>query len=164
MHDELVEASMETIRMSVLWASSVAKYVGIQPTDLFAIALLLETTTATAGKLMETTGLSSGATTAMIDRLAATGIVVRESDPDDARRVIVRLVAPPQSVEFIRTVTAQEISNAVKRPKAISVQGWISAHIATATAIRSAIEKFDSAIKKPSKHVVSERDRSNGRK
>jgi predicted transcriptional regulator len=155
MRDELVEASMETIRISVLWASAVAKHVGIQPTDLFAIAFLLEALTATAGELMETTGLTSGATTAMIDRLVSAGVVARERDPEDGRRVIVRLIEPPPSVEFIRRVTSQEIRKAVRQAGGIPAKDWQTVHTATSTAVRRAIEGFGRPIETPSKRVVS---------
>ena len=44
-----------------------------------------------AGQLGAHLGLSSGATTALLDRLEAAGLVVRERDPADRRRVLVRL-------------------------------------------------------------------------
>ena len=47
----------------------------------------------TAGQLAELTGLTTGAITGMLKRLEEAGVVRRESDPEDGRRVIVRLVA-----------------------------------------------------------------------
>jgi hypothetical protein len=45
----------------------------------------------TAGQLAELTGLTTGAITGMLNRLEEAGLVTRERDPADARRVIVRL-------------------------------------------------------------------------
>jgi DNA-binding MarR family transcriptional regulator len=47
----------------------------------------------TAGRLSELTGLSSGATTRLIDRLEASGYVRRMRDPSDRRRVIIEPIA-----------------------------------------------------------------------
>lgn len=134
--------AMETIRASVLWASAVAKYAGIHPTDLFAVAHLLGAETATAGALQEVTGLTSGATTAMIDRLVETGIARREEDAADGRRVLVRLIAPPQSVLFIRQVTQEAFGGVAGRRGAIATEDWRRVHRATAAAIQEATARL----------------------
>ncbi|WP_158550763.1 MarR family transcriptional regulator [Geodermatophilus sp. TF02-6] len=43
----------------------------------------------TAGRLAELTGLSTSATTAMLDRLERRGFLERRRDPDDRRKVVV---------------------------------------------------------------------------
>jgi DNA-binding MarR family transcriptional regulator len=55
-----------------------------------------------AGELAEATGLTTGAITGVIDRLEAAGFVRREDDPDDRRRVIIRVV--PKRVRDIATL------------------------------------------------------------
>src|SRR5215470_1675411 len=60
-------------------------------TDLQVIDILEITGPATAGQLAELAGLTTGAITGMIDRLETSGLVRRESDPNDGRRVLVRL-------------------------------------------------------------------------
>jgi DNA-binding MarR family transcriptional regulator len=45
----------------------------------------------TAGRLARTLGVTSGATTRVIDSLVASGHVARDPDPTDRRRVVVRL-------------------------------------------------------------------------
>jgi DNA-binding MarR family transcriptional regulator len=47
----------------------------------------------TPGRMAELTGLSTGAITGVLDRLEQAGIVVREPDPGDRRRTLVRLTA-----------------------------------------------------------------------
>ena len=47
----------------------------------------------TAGRLAELTGLTTGAITGIIDRLESAGLVRRERDPADRRKVFIRPVA-----------------------------------------------------------------------
>jgi len=63
--------------------------VGVNPTDLGALCLLLLHGPAPAGRLAELTGLTTGAITGVIDRLEKGGFVRREVDPADRRKVIV---------------------------------------------------------------------------
>jgi DNA-binding MarR family transcriptional regulator len=63
--------------------------VGVNPTDLGALCLLLLHGPAPAGRLAELTGLTTGAVTGVIDRLERGGFVRRELDPADRRKVIV---------------------------------------------------------------------------
>mgnify|MGYP002563796983 CR=1 FL=1 len=55
--------------------------------------ILNETGPITAGELARITGLSTGAVTALIDRLEKAGIVKREKDPKDGRRVFIAPVS-----------------------------------------------------------------------
>ncbi len=64
-------------------------------TDMQVIDLLESTGPMTAGQLADLTGLTTGAITGMLNRLEEAGLVRRERDPADGRRVIVRL-APGQ--------------------------------------------------------------------
>jgi len=66
-----------------------AENVGLNPTDLGSLCLLLLHGPAPAGRLAELTGLSTGAVTGVIDRLEEGGFVRREPDPGDRRKVIV---------------------------------------------------------------------------
>jgi DNA-binding MarR family transcriptional regulator len=63
--------------------------VGLNPTDLGSLCLLLLHGPAPAGRLAGLTGLTTGAVTGVIDRLEAGGFVRREVDPADRRKVIV---------------------------------------------------------------------------
>ena len=63
--------------------------VGLNPTDIGSLCLLLLHGPAPAGRLAELTGLTTGAVTGVIDRLEAGGFVRREVDPGDRRKVIV---------------------------------------------------------------------------
>ncbi len=74
------------------FAQALASQLGISSTDLDCIAQLDEFGPASAGQLAEALNLTSGAITGVIDRLEAARFVVREADPSDRRRVIVRLM------------------------------------------------------------------------
>ena len=74
---------------SVIFSKVVADKVGQHSTDLECLDFLLLSGPSTAGKLSEITGLTSGAVTAVIDRLEKAGYVRRERDKNDRRKVIV---------------------------------------------------------------------------
>ena len=65
--------------------------IGITDTDMQVIDILDSTGATTAGGLADLTGLTTGAITGMLNRLEEAGLVRRERDPNDGRRVIVRL-------------------------------------------------------------------------
>jgi DNA-binding MarR family transcriptional regulator len=69
----------------------VAEQTGLNPTDLQCLGLLQLNGPMSAGALARSTGLTTSAITAVIDRLERTGFATREHDPADRRRVIVRL-------------------------------------------------------------------------
>src|ERR1700746_1997899 len=53
--------------------------------------ILESTGPATAGQLADLTGLTTGAITGMLNRLEEAGLVRRERDPNDGRKVIIQL-------------------------------------------------------------------------
>ena len=70
----------------------IAEVLGLHRTDLAGVDFLYAKQGAcTAGELSKATGLSSGATTTLIDRLEKAGFAVRKDDPNDRRRQMVRL-------------------------------------------------------------------------
>lgn len=100
---DLLKTLEETLRkvgaQSVLLSDTVAKIVGLHSTDLECLDLLLLSGPATAGGLSKHSGLTTGATTAVIDRLERAGLVRRIHDSEDRRRVMVE--ALPGSVRHI---------------------------------------------------------------
>jgi DNA-binding MarR family transcriptional regulator len=69
---------------------------GLNPTDLRCLDWLSEGPM-TAGELAGATGLSSAATTTLLDRLEQKGFVQRERDTSDRRKVVARLTAEGES-------------------------------------------------------------------
>lgn len=70
-----------------LFSHAVAERTGMHSTDIETMDLLNVFGPMTAGQLSDLTGLSSGATTRLIDRLVQAGLVRRVADPADRRRV-----------------------------------------------------------------------------
>jgi len=68
---------------------AVAAYFGINRTDLRCLDILDLSGQQTAGELAAQMGMSTGAVTAMLDRLEKAGYVRRVRDPADRRRVLV---------------------------------------------------------------------------
>jgi DNA-binding MarR family transcriptional regulator len=73
---------------------AVAHVTGINRTDGKVIDILDQHGRMSAGELARELGLTTGAVTAVLDRLQAAGYVTRVPDPDDRRRVLVELTAP----------------------------------------------------------------------
>ena len=72
---------------SVMFSQIVAAKVGIYSTDNECLDFLMLHGSASAGQLSAFTGLTTGAVTAMIDRLETAGYVRREHDREDRRRI-----------------------------------------------------------------------------
>lgn len=70
-----------------------AEAAGLQPTEWYAVSLIALVGRMTSGDLAARIGLTTGATTRLIDRLEKAGYVRRTSDPADRRRVIVEASA-----------------------------------------------------------------------
>ncbi len=68
-----------------------AASIGMTVTDMLVLDILDSAGPTTAGQLADLTGLTTGAITGMLNRLEESGFVRRERDPNDARKVIVRL-------------------------------------------------------------------------
>ena len=67
---------------------------GLNATDMECLRLLFFKGIATPSELARHTGLTSGATTAMLDRLEKPGLIERRPNPDDRRGT---LIAPTKS-------------------------------------------------------------------
>jgi len=85
---------------SVLFSQAVADKVGLHPTDNECLDYLMLNGAATAGQLATLTGLTTGAVTAVIDRLERAGYVKREQDAKDRRKVLV----VPQEEKIYREI------------------------------------------------------------
>jgi len=100
---DLLKTLDETLRnvgaQSVLMSDAVAKLVGLNSTDLECLDLLGLAGPTTAGRLATHTGLTTGAMTAVIDRLERAGFARRVRDAGDRRCVLVE--ALPERVRQI---------------------------------------------------------------
>ena len=91
------EVMRDFMARAVLFQDAVAKWGGVNSTDLQCVGLLMSEGPATPGELAERSGLTAGgAITAVIDRLESVGFVRRDRDAADRRRVIVTAI--PEAV------------------------------------------------------------------
>lgn len=77
-----------------LFRNAMNEWAGINATDMECLRLLFMKGIATPSELARHTGLTSGATTAMLDRLEKAGFIERRPNPDDRRGT---LIAPAKS-------------------------------------------------------------------
>jgi DNA-binding MarR family transcriptional regulator len=87
---------------SVLISKTVAGRFGLNTSDLECLDLIYLRGHASAGDLARATGLTSGAVTALVDRLERAGYVERIDDPTDRRRREVRIMG--KAIEPIQAV------------------------------------------------------------
>jgi DNA-binding MarR family transcriptional regulator len=96
---KLDEAIRKVSAQSVLISDTVAQLIGINATDLECLDLLHLAGPTTAGQLARHSGLTTGAMTAVIDRLEEAGFVRRLRDREDRRCVLVE--ALPAGIKLI---------------------------------------------------------------
>jgi DNA-binding MarR family transcriptional regulator len=72
-----------------LFRNAIGKKLGLNSTDFDGLDLIFFRGITTPSELSKYTGLSSGSTTAMIDRLEKNGLVKRQNNPDDRRGTLV---------------------------------------------------------------------------
>ncbi|MFC8800154.1 MarR family winged helix-turn-helix transcriptional regulator [Promicromonospora sp. NPDC057138] len=78
-------------------------------TDLYALNILELAGPMTPGELGSRTGLTTGPTTRLVDRLEAAGYVRRAPDPGDRRKVIVEPVGKPAQLDEVMAPARQKI-------------------------------------------------------
>jgi DNA-binding MarR family transcriptional regulator len=92
---ELIEAAGMEARLHQnaydRFEDAAAAYVGVNRTAMRCMEVLDRVGQQTPGEIAVQTGLTSGAVTAMLDRLELAGLVMRRPDPADRRRVLVQL-------------------------------------------------------------------------
>lgn len=110
--NNLMISTRKEIRASILFVNTMSEITGMHPTDIKCLDFLSDVKFATAGELAKITGLTTGAITAVIDRLEKIGFVKRESDSKDRRKIIVRIIAEhPNNLELIRNIFVDKLPN-----------------------------------------------------
>jgi len=72
-------------------SQAAADKIGINATDLNCLNILSFSGQLTAGELAKATGLTTASITGVVDRLEQAGLVRRERDAEDRRRVVIHL-------------------------------------------------------------------------
>jgi len=72
-----------------LFRNAMSEWAGLNVTDMECLRFLFLKGVATPSELARQTGLTSGATTAMLDRLEKAGLIERRPNPDDRRGTLI---------------------------------------------------------------------------
>lgn len=95
-HPELTEEETRRLRefvtAVVLNGQVTAEAAGLHAAELYVLNLLDLDAASTPGELAKRTALTTGAITKLLDRLERIGLVRREPDPTDRRKVRLRIV------------------------------------------------------------------------
>lgn len=94
-YDAVNLAGREMSASSVIFHSLMAEKFGLSVTDWRAWDVVTRHGPLTAGQLARLTGLTPGAATGLIDRLAEAGAVRRVPDSNDRRKVLVESIQRP---------------------------------------------------------------------
>jgi DNA-binding MarR family transcriptional regulator len=109
MNRESIDSVLRSLRrvnlQGSLFGQTVAIRFGLSESDIEALEVLIDSGAATAGRLSDLMGLTTGAVTRVIDRLEQAGYVRRVPDPTDRRRVIVQLI--PERIAAIEATMAR---------------------------------------------------------
>jgi DNA-binding MarR family transcriptional regulator len=89
---ELERAMRRSSAQGTMFSQTVADRAGISSSDLECLDFLNLEGRVTAGRLAEVTGLTTGAITGVVDRLEKAGLVRRERDENDRRKVFIATV------------------------------------------------------------------------
>jgi DNA-binding MarR family transcriptional regulator len=90
--DQYVPLIKEFAARDALFHDAVARKIGLHSTDE-KVLLVLSEDAMTAGDLVDYTGLTGAAVTALVDRLESLGYVTRERGTLDRRKVTIRAVS-----------------------------------------------------------------------
>src|SRR5882724_7211869 len=86
---ELENAMRKSSAQVTIFSQTVADRAGISNSDMECVDFLNVEGRMTAGRLAELTGLTSGAITGVVDRMEKAGLVRRERDASDRRKVFI---------------------------------------------------------------------------
>ncbi|MEC0177705.1 MarR family transcriptional regulator [Paenibacillus favisporus] len=92
LQQEMVRELRQNSTRAVMFHQLISERLGLNATDHKCLDYLNQAGPVTAGQLAQLTGLTTGAVTSVIDRLEQAGYVIRDKDPNDRRRVVVKPV------------------------------------------------------------------------
>jgi DNA-binding MarR family transcriptional regulator len=98
-----VAAIRQAVR-SAAFDEALAAHLGLNPTDLRCLELVIEEPGMTPGRLAVRSGLTTGAITGVLDRLERAGYVQRRPDPRDRRSLTVH--SDPEETARVEEATA----------------------------------------------------------
>jgi len=100
--EELNQAIQRQGTLTVLFTHAIAQHIGLSATEFEFCDVLRHEGKRSAGELAKLCGLSSGGVTGMVDRLERAGMVRREPDAKDRRKVLVEAIHNRAKEQTIR--------------------------------------------------------------
>lgn len=91
LNDAIALSGRELASRSILYHQTLVGRFGLNATDHKCLDITRNEGPVTAGRLAELTGLTTGAITVMLDRLEKARFIKRSRDPNDRRKVVVKL-------------------------------------------------------------------------
>lgn len=141
-HNMMASIQMET-RAATLFIQAISEITGIHSTDIRCLDYLSEVHSATAGDLSKITGLTTGAITAVIDRLEDAGFVRREADSEDRRKtIIILIVANSDKLKLVRNLFVNQLPKLLSEYKDADLQLITDWNTRLSGAFHSEIEKL----------------------
>lgn len=127
----------------ILVHQAVADRLGLNVIDLRCLRLAQETVEPTAGHLAKITGLTTGTITALLDRLEKARFIRRERDPEDRRKVIVKLLpSGVQRVERIMAPLSEDMNKALEDLTEDELRAVVKFFEVTAAAVSRHLERI----------------------
>jgi DNA-binding MarR family transcriptional regulator len=102
--EELAREFRQFYGLGASFFRAAAARTGKTVTDMQVLNILHTTGPTTAGNLADLTGLTTGATTGLLNRLEEAGLVRRVRDPEDGRRIIVQLESDKGDIREIDSI------------------------------------------------------------
>ncbi|WP_432133689.1 MULTISPECIES: MarR family transcriptional regulator [unclassified Streptomyces] len=99
--DEASEVHRRYLSAVTLHGQAGARACGLGATDLYALNILRLSGPMSPGELASRTGLTTGPTTRLIDRLEQAGYARRAPDPGDRRKVVVEPLGEPAELDRV---------------------------------------------------------------
>jgi len=101
----LVDSIRASQTASDIMDEAFCDFLGINRTDGRCLDVIDRNGRLTAGELAREVGLTTGAVTALVDRLEVAGLLQRKSDPNDRRKVLIELT--PEAKELAADIYGQ---------------------------------------------------------
>jgi DNA-binding MarR family transcriptional regulator len=98
-HNAAIRQAIRTVAFD----EALAEFLGLNPTDLRCLELVIEDPGMTPSRLAELAGITTGAVTGVVDRLERAGYVTRQPDPADRRSVTIAPV-PARETRIVEAV------------------------------------------------------------
>ncbi len=145
LEQQVMRAARESNISSVLFRNATRRKLGLNITDSECLGYLSIKGVATPTELANYTGLTTGSTTTMLDRLEKAGFIRRKPNPNDKRGVLVE-------IDEKWTQTAGPLVAGVQAAQAALIASYTAAELAT---IADFLTRFADNVKASTEKIES---------